>query len=68
MSEWLIKHNVCPLCRVDYLDVSDDNNTEVASAGDDQNQTQTPVENNDPGSTTRSNRRSRGTAHVHLYA
>lgn len=68
MSEWLIKHNVCPLCRVDYLDISDDSNTEVASADDHQNETQTPVENSDPGSTTRSNRRSRGTAHVHLYA
>ena len=69
MSEWLMKHNVCPLCRVDYLDVTDENDgTEPTSVVDHQNHTLAPEENNDPGSAARSNRRSRATAHVHLYA
>lgn len=62
-----MKHNVCPLCRVDYLDVSDeDDGTEPTSVVDHQNHTLAPEENNDTGS--RTNRRSRATAHVHLYA
>ena len=37
MTEWLVKHNNCPLCRADYLKISneeqntDDNNLESAT-------------------------------------
>lgn len=68
MSEWLIKHNVCPLCRVDYLEVSDDTVEQTGGGLEHRNHTLTPVVNNDHGPNATSNRSSRTTAHVHLYA
>jgi hypothetical protein len=68
MSEWLIKHNVCPLCRVDYLEVSDDSEEQTGGGLEHRNHTLTTVVSNDHGPNGTSSRTSRTTARVHLYA
>lgn len=64
MSEWLIKHDVCPLCRLDYLKVSD--GQEEATLNNDDNTQSTSTSHR--AAIRTSNNRSNPTVHVHLYA